>query len=44
LSYMHVSVEHLLEQLNKSIQLESINGYNTVNSIAEYIKGLFKWV
>ena len=44
LSYMHVSVEHLLEQLNKSSQLESINAYNTVNSIAEYIKGLFKWV
>ena len=44
LSYMHVSVEHLLEQLNKSTQLESINAYNTVNSIAEYIKGLFKWV
>jgi NADH-quinone oxidoreductase subunit M len=44
LSYMHVSVEHLLEQVHNSTQLESINAYNTVNSIAEYIKGLFKWV
>jgi hypothetical protein len=37
-------VEHLLEQVHNSTQLESINAYNTVNSIAEYIKGLFKWV
>ncbi len=45
LSYMHVSVEHLLEQLhNSSIQLESNNAYDTLNSIAEYIKALFKWV
>ena len=45
LSYMHVSVEHLLEQLhNSSIQLESNNAYDTLDSIAEYIKALFKWV
>jgi NADH:ubiquinone oxidoreductase subunit 4 (subunit M) len=43
LSYMHVSVEHLLEQLhNSSIQLESNNAYDTLNSITEYIKALFK--
>ena len=44
LSYMHVSVEHLLEQLNNSLQLESINAYDAVNSISENIKALFKWV
>ena len=37
LSYMHVSVEHLLEQLNNSLQLESINAYDVVNSISENI-------
>jgi len=37
LSYMHVSVEHLLEQLNNSLQLESINTYDVVNSISENI-------
>jgi NADH-quinone oxidoreductase subunit M len=44
LSYMHVSVEHLVEQLHNSIILEDINAYDTVSSIAEYIKALFKWV
>ncbi len=44
LSYMHVSVEHLLEQVHNSVQLESINAYDTINSIAGYIKALFKWV
>ena len=37
LSYMHVSVEHLLEQLNNSLQLESINAYDIVNLISENI-------
>ena len=44
LSYMHVSVEHLVDQLNNSLQLESINAYDAVNSISENIKALFKWV
>jgi NADH-quinone oxidoreductase subunit M len=44
LSYMHVSVEHLLEQVHNSIQLESINAYDLVNLISENIKALFKWV
>jgi NADH-quinone oxidoreductase subunit M len=44
LSYMHVSVEHLLEQVHNSIQLESINVYDVVNLISENIKALFKWV
>ena len=35
LSYMHVSVEHLVDQLNNSLQLESINAYDGVNSISE---------
>ena len=34
---MHVSVEHLIEQLNNSLQLESINAYDVVNSISENI-------
>jgi len=37
LSYMHVSVEHLLEQVNNSLQLESINTFDVVNSISENI-------
>ena len=37
LSYMHVSVEHLLEQLNNCLQLESINAYDIVNLISENI-------
>jgi NADH-quinone oxidoreductase subunit M len=44
LSYMHVSVEHLLEQVHNSVQLESFNFYESVNSIALYIKALFQWV
>jgi NADH-quinone oxidoreductase subunit M len=44
LSYMHVSVEHLLEQVHNSIQLESINVFDVVNLISENIKALFKWV
>ena len=43
LSYMHVSVEHLIEQLNNSLQLESINPYDVFSSISENIKALFKW-
>ena len=41
---MHESVEHLVEQQHNSIILEDINAYDTVSSIAEYIKALFKWV
>jgi len=41
---MHVSVEHLLEQVHNSIQLESINVFDVVNLISENIKALFKWV
>ena len=44
LSYMHVSVEHLVEQLHNSIILENINAYDTYRSISEYVKALFKWV
>tara|TARA_B100001750_G_scaffold243818_1_gene259845 strand:- start:1113 stop:1868 length:756 start_codon:yes stop_codon:yes gene_type:complete len=44
LSYLHVSVEHLLEQVHNSTQLESFNAYDVVNSISENIKALFKWV
>jgi NADH-quinone oxidoreductase subunit M len=43
LSYMHVSVEHLIEELNNSLQLESINPYDVFSSISENIKALFKW-
>ena len=44
LSYMHVSVEHLVEQLHNPIILENINANDTISSIAEYVKALFKWV
>ena len=44
LSYMHVSVEHLLEQLHNALNPESVLFNESVESIAQYIKALFKWV
>ena len=44
LSYMHVSVEHLLEQLHNALHPESVFFKESVESIAQYIKALFKWV
>ena len=44
LSYMHVSVEHLLEQLHNALHPESVLFKESVESIAQYIKALFKWV
>jgi len=44
LSYMHVSVEHLLEQLHNALHPESVLFNESVESIAQYIKALFKWV
>ena len=44
LSYMHVSVEHLLEQLHNALHPESVLFKESIESIAQYIKALFKWV
>ena len=44
LSYMHVSVEHLLEQVHTSVPLESFNIYDSVNLIVEHVKELLWWV
>jgi NADH-quinone oxidoreductase subunit M len=44
LSYMHVSVEHLLEQVHTVVPLETVNINDSINLVAEYVKGLFWWV
>ena len=44
LSYMHVSVEHLLEKLHNTLHPESVLFNESVESIAQYIKALFKWI
>jgi len=40
LSYMHVSIEHLLEQVHTAVPLESFNIYDSVNFIVERLKEL----
>ena len=44
LSYMHVSVAHLLEQLHATASYETYVVHDTVNAILEYIRGLLRWV
>ncbi len=43
LSYMHVSVEHLVEQVTGT-QGEGLNLYSSVDLIANYIKEIFGWI
>ena len=44
LSYMHVSVEHLLEQVHTAVSFETIKINDSIILVAEYVKGLFWWV
>ena len=44
LSYMHVSVEHLLEQVHTVVPLETFNINHSINLVAEYFKELLWWV
>jgi len=44
LSYMHVSVEHLLEQVHTVVPLETFNINHSINLVAEYVKELLWWV
>ena len=44
LSYMHVSVEHLLEQVHTAVPFETIKINDSIILVAEYVRGLFWWV
>tara|TARA_B100000315_G_scaffold259365_1_gene315116 strand:+ start:503 stop:2068 length:1566 start_codon:yes stop_codon:yes gene_type:complete len=44
LSYMHVSVAHLLEQVNSAVSVESFNLHDSESLIAQYVKEIFGWV
>jgi hypothetical protein len=41
---MHVSVEHLLEQVHTVVPLETFNINHSINLVAEYVKELLWWV
>ena len=40
LSYMHVSIDHLLGQVN----VESLEVYDSITFFSRYLKELFGWV
>jgi NADH-quinone oxidoreductase subunit M len=40
LSYMHISVEHLLEQVHTNVPLETFNIHDSMNVIIEHVKEL----
>ena len=40
LSYMHVSVDHLLDQVN----VESLEVYDSITFFSRYLKEIFGWV
>jgi len=40
LSYMHVSVEHLIEQVNA----ESLEVYDSITLFGRYLKEIIGWV
>ena len=44
LSYMHVSVEHLLEQVHTTVISDTNPLYDSVIGIAQYIRELFVWI
>ena len=44
LSYMHVSVEHLLEQVHATVISDTNPLYDSVIGIAQYIRELFVWI
>ena len=43
LSYMHVSVEHLLEKINATLPNENLAVYDSMASIAQYFKEIIGW-
>ncbi len=43
LSYMHASVEHLVEQIHTAVPLDPNRIYNSVNLFVEYVKELLWW-
>ena len=44
LSYMHVSVAHLLEQVNSTVSVENFNLHDSASLIVQYVKAVFGWV
>jgi NADH-quinone oxidoreductase subunit M len=44
LSYMHVSVEHLLEQVHTTVVSDTNPLYDSAIGIAQYIRELFVWI
>ena len=43
LSYMHVSVEHLLEKINATLPNENFAVYDSMASITQYFKEIIGW-
>ena len=43
LSYMHVSVAHLLETVNSAVSVESFNLHDSASLIVQYVKAVFGW-
>ena len=44
LSYMHVSVEHLIEQVNATLPIDNLEVYDSVSLFAQYLKEIIGWV
>ena len=44
LSYMHVSVEHLIEQVNATLPIDNLEIYDSVSLFAQYLKEIIGWV
>ncbi|SVE17544.1 uncharacterized protein METZ01_LOCUS470398, partial [marine metagenome] len=43
LSYMHVSVEHLLERIHATLPIENLPVYDSMASFAQYFKEIIGW-
>ena len=44
LSYMHVSVEHLIEHVNATLPIDNLEVYDPVSLFAQYLKEIIGWV
>ncbi|HIM74276.1 MAG TPA: NADH-quinone oxidoreductase subunit M [Candidatus Marinimicrobia bacterium] len=44
LSYMHVSVEHLIEHVNATLPIDNLEIYDSVSLFAQYLKEIIGWV
>ena len=44
LSYMHVSVEHLIEHVNATLPIDNLGIYDSVSLFAQYLKEIIGWV